>query len=129
MIRFAGILIAGIILSSPMLAHAQAYKGEFKGVVVSKSSGFLTEGSTIDALTAPAVGTGFFIITQACSSLGNDEGVLESTTGPAYLELRGGCTSFTPGFVWPSGEIVRMRNVAGSGQSGSIWITGILVKK
>jgi hypothetical protein len=129
MVRLAGVLILGFVLSSPMLAHAQAYKGEFKGIAVSESSGALAEAATIDVLTAPIVGAGFLIITQACSSLGNDEGIVETPTSSVYLELRGGCTTFTPGFVWPSGEIVRLRNVNGSGQTGSIWINGVQVKK
>jgi len=127
--HLAGVLILGLVLFSPMLAHAQAYKSEFKGIVVSRSSGVLAEGGTIDVLTAPVAGSGYFILTQVCSSLGNDDGVVETPTSSVYLETRGGCTTLTPGFVWPSGEVVRLRNVTGSGESGSVWITGIEVKK
>lgn len=31
-------------------------------------------------------------MTQACSSLGNDEGIVETPTSSTYLELRSGCT-------------------------------------
>jgi len=133
----------GLVLLGALAAHAQQVKNStVTGTLVSANAA-VSSGGAIALITAPA--TGHFILTQFCGSppVGSSFGQLAGAAPPSPSPPSppggnpgGGCTTLSPGFALPPGEVLSCVNPP-SGPAGvppfgppiSCLVTGVLTRE
>lgn len=120
---FKNAMVVSLVAMASATAIAQTVKnGEISGIIVSKSVS-IPASSSANLYTTPA--TGYFIITQACST-GSYMPLSGSGIGE-IARLNSSCQTFTPGFVVPAGTTLSCYNEYAF--TSSCNVTGVLSKK
>lgn len=126
-------IISGTIMLLSAEAPAQTVKkaaSGLSGTVTSKSVAIVDTGGGdqfADVYTTPAVGLGFFVLTQACVTDPGNVQISGATLGRLVLSTNDECTQFDPGVAFAASETVTCTETNDNGDQVCT-ITGVVTK-